>query len=91
MILGCKNCVNYTVCRRYEKLFHKIITRKKHPEKTCADFRHKNATVCPPTVGVAEIERTRTPCASCVYSPPSSFFGKPCSYCPAEAKRSDAK
>ena len=37
-----------------------------------------------PTVDLAE-EKHTTPCDLCVYNLPSSFGGKPCGYCPAQA------
>ena len=34
----------------------------------------------------AETKKKLTPCDCCAHDPPSSFGGKPCPFCPAEAR-----
>lgn len=50
----------------------------------------------PATYAAADIiKQQRTidayPCSFCVYGPPSSGDGKPCTMCPAEAKRKEGE
>jgi hypothetical protein len=39
-----------------------------------------------PTANTERSRKNKAPCDLCMYDPPSSFGGKPCSMCPACAK-----
>lgn len=41
--------------------------------------------------GLPPVQSAQTPCDLCMYDPPSSGDGKPCSMCPATAKDGEGK
>ena len=43
--MTCKNCFNYEICKRYEKLFHKYITGLIKADRDCKDFQDRSLWV----------------------------------------------
>lgn len=55
---------------------------------TKCDFYVEDSETLDTYQQILQILEEKTPCDFCMHNPPSSFGGKPCSYCPAQKRLS---